>query len=156
MDGWRSDRIGSAERGENPMVLARLRSGFAVLGDTQFLPGYCLPLACPRAPDLGSLSLEARAAFLLDMSLLGDAVAAACGPDRVRTNDSIYGNTDRYLHAHVFPRYAWEPDERRPYPVWQYPADRWRSPAYAYSEGVHGALRRRLAEAVAAAYAGGG
>jgi hypothetical protein len=45
---WRRDRIGSALRGENPMVLAKMKSGFAVIGDTQFLPGYCLLLAYPR------------------------------------------------------------------------------------------------------------
>jgi hypothetical protein len=36
---WRADRIGSALRGENPTVLRRLEAGFAVIGDTQFLPG---------------------------------------------------------------------------------------------------------------------
>lgn len=35
---WREDRIGSALRGENPTVLRRLEAGFAVIGDTQFLP----------------------------------------------------------------------------------------------------------------------
>jgi len=41
---WRHDRIGSALRGENPLVMARMRSGFAVIGDTQHLPGYSLLL----------------------------------------------------------------------------------------------------------------
>jgi hypothetical protein len=40
----RDDRIGAAHRGENPLVMARLRSGFAVVGDTQHLPGYSLLL----------------------------------------------------------------------------------------------------------------
>jgi hypothetical protein len=48
MAGWRDDRIGAAHRGENPMVMARMRSGFAVIGDTQHLPGYSL-LLCTRA-----------------------------------------------------------------------------------------------------------
>ncbi len=39
MAGWKDDRIGSAHRGENPMVMALMRSGFAVIGDTQHLPG---------------------------------------------------------------------------------------------------------------------
>ena len=42
-DDWRTDRIGSAQRGENPTVLRHLDAGFAVIGDTQFLPGYCGP-----------------------------------------------------------------------------------------------------------------
>ena len=41
---WRDDRIGSAARGENPTVLAELPSGYAVIGDVQFLPGYCVLL----------------------------------------------------------------------------------------------------------------
>ena len=43
-DNWKKDRIASAHRGENPMVLAKLNSGFAVIGDAQFLPGYSLLL----------------------------------------------------------------------------------------------------------------
>lgn len=39
---WRADRVGSALRGENPTVLRRLPGGFAVMGDVQFLPGYCV------------------------------------------------------------------------------------------------------------------
>jgi hypothetical protein len=33
MSDWRDDRVGAARRGENPTVLARLRTGFAVIGD---------------------------------------------------------------------------------------------------------------------------
>jgi hypothetical protein len=40
MIDWRRDRIGSALRGENPAVLARLPEGFAVIVDVQWLPGY--------------------------------------------------------------------------------------------------------------------
>ena len=53
---WRVDRISSARRGENPLVMARMPSGFAVIGDTQHLPGYSLLLlamAFPSAPPLG-------------------------------------------------------------------------------------------------------
>ena len=39
-----NDRIDAAHRGENPSVMARMRSGFAVIGDTQHLPGYSLLL----------------------------------------------------------------------------------------------------------------
>jgi hypothetical protein len=41
---WRADRVGSALRGQNPTVLTRLDTGFAVMGDTQFLPGYAVLL----------------------------------------------------------------------------------------------------------------
>ncbi len=41
-DDCKRDRLGSALRGENPTVLRRLDAGFAVIDDTQFLPGYCV------------------------------------------------------------------------------------------------------------------
>ena len=34
------------------------------------------------------------------MSVLGDAILAACSP--LRVNYDILGNTDQFLHAHVF------------------------------------------------------
>jgi len=144
---WRADRIGAAQRGENPMVIAAMRSGFAVIGDTQFLPGYCVLLASPRVASLEDLSPADRTVFLEDMGLLGQAVNAACAPRRI--NYSIYGNTDAFLHAHVFPRYAWEPAERIPGPVWLYPRENWSDPARAYDETRDGALRARIAEALA-------
>jgi diadenosine tetraphosphate (Ap4A) HIT family hydrolase len=142
---WKADRIASAERGENPMVLARLPSGYAVLSDTQFLPGYCFLLASPRVRDLGDLDLEARAAFLVDMSLLGDAVQAVCEPWRL--NYAILGNQKDYLHAHVIPRYEWEPEERRLAAPWRYPVETWSTAPY--SEEEHGELRRALAARLA-------
>lgn len=80
---WRDDPVGSAHRGENPMVMARMRSGFAVIGDTQHLPGYSL-LLCenPAVDHLTDLPLDGRRAFLLDMALLGEAVERACHPRR--------------------------------------------------------------------------
>ena len=147
-DDWRADRIGAAERGENPMVIARMRSGFAVIGDTQFLPGYCVLLASPQVGSLEDLSPGDRAVYLEDMGRLGAAVNAACAPRRI--NYSIYGNTDAFLHAHVFPRYEWEPAERISGPVWLYPRENWSNPAQAYGEARHGALKAKIAAALAA------
>lgn len=145
MEDWRRDRIGSAERGANPMVLARMPSGYAVIGDTQFLPGYCLLLAAPRVRDLSDLSHGRRRRFLFDMSLLGEALERVCRPDGLRRiNYEILGNTDAYLHAHVFPRYDWEPAEHVTSPVWLYPLDRWSDARYLYDEQIHGELRQRL------------
>ncbi len=142
VDDWRRDRIGSAERGENPTVLARMRSGYAVIGDTQFLPGYCVLLAVPRVGSLEDLPLEARGEFLLDMSLLGEAIAAVCHPRRL--NYAIFGNADPFLHAHAFPRYLWEPDEHANKPPFHYPPDRWTDPRYLLSEERHAVLKSQL------------
>lgn len=139
---WKENRIASAHRGENPMVLAKMRSGFAAIGDTQFLPGYCVLLPTKEYGSLEDLDFKQRSEFLLDMSLIGEAILKVYNPRRV--NYSIYGNTDAYLHAHVFPRYNWEPEERIPYPVWQYSSEKWHNSEYQYSKKEHGEMKEKL------------
>ncbi len=116
-----AERLSELERGENPALIARLPSGFAVMGDSQFLPGYCLLLAYPMVDQLNSLSGEARSAFLEDMARLGDAIQKATGCKRI--NYSIYGNLDPFLHAHAFPRYDWEDAAYATKPPMQIPAE---------------------------------
>lgn len=142
---WKQDRIGVAERGENPTVIARMTSGYAVMGDTQFLPGYCVLLAAPQVAQLGDLPLAGRRAFLTDMALLGEAITAACTPTPRRINYEILGNTDPFLHAHLFPRYDTEQPEYGRFPVWLYPRDRWTAPNYQFAEATHGNLKARIA-----------
>lgn len=115
MTDWRTDRIGSALRGENPTVLRRLPAGFAVMGDPQWLPGYCVPKA-------------KQTEYLQSMALLGSAVERACADQDeafLRVNLEILGNADAFLHAHVWPRYGWEPTSIVKRPVWLYPVERW-------------------------------
>lgn len=148
MSDWREDRVGSALRGENPAVLARLPGGFAVMGDPQWLPGYCVLLTDdPEVGRLSDLSKAQRTAYLESMALLGEAVEVAC-----RQRDSafrsvnleILGNADDFLHAHVWPRYEWEPPELVTRPVWLYPAENWRDPAHALGP-EHDDLREAIA-----------
>ncbi|MFF2211782.1 HIT family protein [Streptomyces antibioticus] len=148
-DAWKRDRIGSALRGENPAVVRRLGSGFAVMGDTQFLPGYCVLLVDePGVGRLSELSRGKRLGFLGDMDRLGEAVERACG--RVesgfrRVNLEILGNTDPFLHAHVWPRFDWEPEELVGRPVWLYPPERWSDPEFALGPR-HDVLRAAIGE----------
>ncbi|WP_206603049.1 HIT family protein [Leptolyngbya ohadii] len=88
------------------------------VGDVQFLRGYSLLLPDPVVPDLNALSMEQRIGFLRDMTVLGDALLKVTGAARI--NYEILGNSEAALHAHVFPRYATEPEERRRKPVWFY------------------------------------
>jgi diadenosine tetraphosphate (Ap4A) HIT family hydrolase len=132
MTDWRADRIGSALRGENPTVMARLPGGIAVIGDVQWLPGYCVLLTDdPSVQRLSDLPQGKRSAFLDSMARLGQAVEQACSdfdPDFRHVNLEILGNTDPFLHAHVWPRYNWEPSDIVGRPVWLYPAERWSDP----------------------------
>ncbi|XIE77289.1 diadenosine tetraphosphate hydrolase [Streptomyces sp. SBR177] len=131
---WRADRIGAALRGENPTVLRRLDAGFAVIGDVQFLPGYAVLLADePDVRRLSALPRPRRLAFLSDLDRLAEAVERACrrlDPAFRRVNLEILGNRDPFLHAHVWPRYAWEPAELARRPVWGYPRERWTDERY--------------------------
>ncbi|MGM0884601.1 MAG: HIT family protein [Bacillota bacterium] len=140
---WKKDRFGAIERGENPMVLAKMKSGFAVIGDTQFLPGYCVLLAYPKVNTLNDLTIQQRNDYLLDMSLIGDAIQFVCNPRRI--NYSIYGNSDPFLHAHIFPRYEWEPDEKKPNPVWQY-RDLWHWKELQYNDEKHAVLKKQITD----------
>jgi len=126
------------------MVLGRMKSGYAVIGDTQFLPGYCVLLAYPKVNALEDLVVADRNQYLADMALLGQAVADVCRPWRM--NYAIYGNSDEFLHAHVFPRYNWESDERRQRPVWRYPKEMWSMPTLQYMDALHGFMRTGIAQ----------
>ena len=112
---FRDDRVGTALAGTNPMVLRRMRAGFAVIGDVQHLPGYCVLISdTPGVDQLIDLPPARQLLFLEDMAILGRAVAAVCArrdPGFRRINLEIQGNTDAFLHAHVTPRYEWEPDD---------------------------------------------
>jgi diadenosine tetraphosphate (Ap4A) HIT family hydrolase len=134
-----SQRVEMARNGTNDKVICRLTSGWVVMGDVQFLPGYCLLLPDPVVPSLNDLDAEARATYLLDMARIGDAVLQATGA--VRMNYEILGNSEPELHCHLFPRYATEPEEKRKMPVWFYD---WKT-APPYTEHEHGGLRLRIA-----------
>jgi diadenosine tetraphosphate (Ap4A) HIT family hydrolase len=148
LEDWKQDRVGGAERGENPTMLLRMPSGYAFIGDTQFLPGYCVLTAVPQVNHLTDLPFDRRGQFLLEMSLLGEAVTAVCTPRRI--NYEILGNSDAYLHAHVWARYEWEPAEYIGGPVWRYPREQLAAPEHAFSEEQHGELRQRIKEALEA------
>lgn len=113
-------------------MLRRLPGAFAVMGDLQWLPGYCVLLVDrPGVSRLSDLPRSARLQFLDSMDLLAEAVELACREQQEgfrRTNLEILGNTDEFLHAHVWPRFDWEPAERVTTPVWLYPAEFWSLP----------------------------
>jgi len=119
-----------------------MKSGWAVMGDVQFLQGYCLLLPDPVVPSLNDLTGQERTDFLHDMGLIGDAILEVTGAARI--NYEILGNTEPELHAHIFPRYPDEPEEKRRIPVWFYD---WKS-APKFDETEHGALKIKLTDAI--------
>jgi hypothetical protein len=80
------------------------------------------------------------------MARLAAAVEDACAasdPAFRRVNVEILGNADDFLHAHIWPRYAWEPDDVVRRPVWLYPAEKWTEPSSALGP-QHDALRAAI------------
>ncbi len=108
--------VAAARAGTLARVIARMPSGWAVLGDPQITRGYCLLLPDPVVPDLNALTGERRRQFLDDMARLGDAVLQVTGARRI--NYEILGNVEPALHAHVIPRHASEEPDVRQKPVW--------------------------------------
>jgi diadenosine tetraphosphate (Ap4A) HIT family hydrolase len=132
------ERVAAAQAGKHPTVICRMASGWAVMGDVQVLPGYCLLLPDPVVTSLNDLQGAVRTQFLEDYVRLGDAVLKVTGA--LRINYEILGNVVPELHAHVFPRYANEPEDLRLKAVWFY--DWGKAPKY--SEAEHGVLREKL------------
>lgn len=126
--------------------MARMRSGFAVIGDTQHLPGYSLLLTDdPAADHLTDLDWERRREFLFDLSLIGEAIERACQNHGLRRiNYEVLGNSLTILHGHIHARYDWEPAEMVGGPVWRYPRHVRDDPRFAYSDERHGKLRASI------------
>ena len=122
-----------------PAVVARVPSGWVIMGERQVLAGYCLLLPDPVVPHLNALPSESRSQFLSDMAMVGDALLDVTSA--LRINYAIFGNVEPALHAHMFPRRATEPEADRSAQPW---ALDWNA-APVYSEERHGELKRRIA-----------
>jgi len=127
-----------------PAAVAKLRSGWVVMGERQVLTGYCLLLPDPVVPHLNALQAELRAHFLSDMAMLGDVLLEVTAG--LRINYAIFGNVDPVLHAHVFPRHSAEAEATRTLQPW---ALDWNA-APVYSDALHGELKRRVSARLAA------
>lgn len=128
------------------MVMARMRSGFAVIGDTQHLPGYSLLLTAELDVDHPTdLPWSRRQEFFFDLSLIGEAVFAVTKEQGAhRINYEVLGNSWPHLHGHVHPRYEWEPRDKIGGPVWRYPKELRNAPEHTYDDARHGELRAAI------------
>ncbi len=119
-----SNRAERLRRGEDPQLIARMASGWAILANQQPGPitGCCMLIPDPVVPSINDLDAAARAAFMADFVLLGDAVLEATGAERI--NYLILCNQVPELHAHAVPRFASEdPNKRRlgPFEAYDFP-----------------------------------
>jgi diadenosine tetraphosphate (Ap4A) HIT family hydrolase len=114
-------RVEACRNGTNPKAICRIHSGWVVLGDAQFLPGYSLILPDPVVADLNRLAPTERETLFREMAILGDALLEITGA--VRINYEILGNLEPALHVHLFPRFDTEPETLRTRPAWFYDWD---------------------------------
>lgn len=135
-----AERLEAHRRGENPRLVARMASGFLEMAPFQFRRGYCLLLADPFVPSLDRLSPEDAVRFLADCDRAARAIIAETGA--VRVNLSIYGNLDPFLHAHLIPRFADEPEAEATVPPMSLPLTVRES--CAWSADAHSELMDRL------------
>ncbi len=143
--------LSTLERGDDPNVIQRMRTGWAVLGSTQHLPGYSLLVYAGKANHLTDLPRAERSAFLFDLSLLGEAIRQVCAendPGFLRINYEVLGNLWPHLHGHVHARYTWEEERFRVGPVYLYGVERTKE-QYALGP-AHNALRAELMSALSA------
>lgn len=112
-EGAITRRVARARSGEDPELLARLPSGWAVLGKQQpaAIRGSCMLLPDPVVASPNDLVPAARARFFGDLVLLGDAILEATGAERI--NYLVLCNQVPELHGHCVPRFASEDPVRR-------------------------------------------
>jgi diadenosine tetraphosphate (Ap4A) HIT family hydrolase len=137
-----ANRVARIVRGEDPQLIARMPSGWAILANQQpdAINGCCMLLPDPVVSSVNDLSPERRVAFMTDFVRLGDAVLAATGAERI--NYLILCNQVPELHGHAIPRFVGEdPDKRKlgPFEAYDFPSAR-----KADATGPDADLLRRL------------
>ena len=93
-----------------------LPASVAILGHDQFYRGYTVVIAKTHATELYHLADGELAEYLADMVRMAGALDKAFHPRKM--NYECLGNTVAHLHWHLFPRYADDPNPRRP--VWEH------------------------------------
>lgn len=108
-----AERVERIRASGDAQLVARLGSGYVILNDRQpeAIAGCCVLLPSRVVASVNDLDASERASFMGDMLLLGDAVLAATGAERI--NYLILCNMAPELHGHVIPRFASEDPAKR-------------------------------------------
>ena len=97
------------KRGENPYFVRELETGYVVIGNHQYFPGYSLFLCKEHTTELFYLEDDFRDKFMREMSMVAEAVMIAFGADKM--NYELLGNGDSHVHWHLYPRRKGDLDE---------------------------------------------
>lgn len=112
-------RINMIKEGTNKYFVAELETGYVVMGDHQYFEGYTLFLGKEHKRELHELDGGYKQKFLVEMSLVAEAVHHAFKPHKL--NYELLGNGDSHMHWHIFPRQLSEPNPT--HPVWWTPRE---------------------------------
>jgi diadenosine tetraphosphate (Ap4A) HIT family hydrolase len=120
--------------------ISELPASIAILGHDQFYRGYSVVIAKQHATELYHLAEADRRQYLDDMVQVAQAIDRAFHPRKL--NYECLGNTVPHLHWHLFPRYADDPNPKRP--TWEHSHE---PPSVSEDEAaaVIGAIRQHLA-----------
>lgn len=140
------DRIGAIKNGTNPYFVKALETGYVVIGDHQRFRGYALFLYRHHdATELFQLAEKERAAFMMEMTRVAEAVSRAFGAEKI--NYELLGMGDAHLHWHLFPRRSGDIGNfgnRGKGPVWWLPMEEMYSDDSRPSEAELADMVRRL------------
>ncbi|MFK7742921.1 MAG: HIT family protein [Planctomycetota bacterium] len=108
-----STRVARARAGDDPQLLARMPSGWAILGKHQpeAIRGCCMLLPDRVVASPNDLAPDERAQFFTDLVLLGDAILEVTGSERI--NYLVLCNQVPELHGHCVPRLCTEDPDKR-------------------------------------------
>ena len=138
------DTVAKIRRGGHAALIAELSESYAVLGENQGCPGWCVLLLKEHAEHLAGLGAARQRSLWDDVARVAGAVRGvfattgkAGGPPRI--NYECLGNMVPHIHWHLIPRHADDPEPAKP--VWGWPEERLRG---AMSPHARTALIERL------------
>lgn len=138
-----SDEINFKQR---PYFVYEFKHSYVELGKSQFWEGYCILFSKIGYNHLTDMPIKVREEYLMEMSILGEAMMEVLSPRRINYN--ILGNSHPVVHAHVFPRYEWEKEPLKQTVVWRYEDETFHKEEYAFDVVIHAPLKEKLAKAI--------
>ena len=140
-----SERVENLAEGNDPKLILRVPSGLVVMGDSQWLLGYCLLIAYPPVSQLSDITGPARTEYLSEMGVMGEIIQQVTQAKRM--NYAIYGNVDPFLHTHLWPRFDGEDPLVATKPPLSHPEELRNALDSQFDPIKHGTLMRKIKEA---------
>ena len=105
------EAVERAQKGEHPLLIAKLETCWVVASDQPLTRGHCVTLADPVVFSPNELDENTRMKYFRDVCRVGDALIKVNGSYRI--NYETLCNVAQALHSHVIPRYMSEPEAKR-------------------------------------------